>query len=57
MVLGLYEQDLAAIALLGILSNFGFSLFFGWYLAQNIGTDEMMQSRGTRRQSLVMGAA
>jgi len=57
VLLGFYEQDLVAVALLGILSNFAFSFLFGWYLARNIGMEEMALSRGKRRQSLAMGAA
>lgn len=57
MLFGLYEQDLAAVVLLGILSNFVFSYLFGWYLARNIGMEEMVRSRGAHRQSLMMGAA
>ena len=57
MFYGLYEQDLAAVILLGILANFLFSFLFGWYLSQNIGTEEMLASRGMKRQSLLMGLA
>lgn len=51
MLFGLYEQDIAAIALLGILANFSFSLLFGWYLSYNIGLEEMRLSKGARRQN------
>lgn len=55
MLFGLYEQDIIAIVLLGILANFLFSFLFGWYLSQNIGVEEMMLSRGSRRQSALIG--
>jgi hypothetical protein len=57
MLFGFYEQDFAAAALLGILANFAFSFLFGWYLSQNIGTEEMMLSRGDRQQSWMIGLA
>jgi len=55
MLFGLYEQDVAALALLGILANFLFSFLFGWYLSRNIGLEEMAMSRGRRRQSWLIG--
>lgn len=55
MLFGLYEQDLAAVALLGILANFLFSFLFGWYLTQNIGIEEMLRSKGERKQNLLIG--
>lgn len=57
MLFGLYEQDLVAIALLGILANFSFSFLFGWYLSQNIGTEEMILNRGSRRPGWFTGLA
>ena len=57
MLFGLYEQDVAALALLGILANFAFSFLFGWYLSLNIGAEEMMLSRGNRRPGWVIGLA
>ena len=57
MLYGLYEQDIAAITLLGILANFAFSFLFGWYLSVNIGPEEMMLSRGNRRQGWMIGLA
>lgn len=55
MLFGLYEQDLVAVSLLGVLANFAFSFLFGWYLSHNIGTEAMMLSRGSRRQGWLIG--
>jgi len=57
VLLGLYEQDVIAVALLGILANFAFSFLFGLYLSRNIGAEEMMLSRGNRRQGWLIGLA
>jgi len=50
MIAGIYEQDLAAILLFGIILNFIFSFLFGWYLSLNIGMEEMMLSKGDKKQ-------
>lgn len=50
VILGMYEQDLAAIILFGIILNFLFSFLFGWYLSINIGMQEMMLSKGDKKQ-------
>ena len=50
MIAGMYEQDLAAIVLFGIILNFLFSFLFGWYLSINIGAEEMMLSKGDKKQ-------
>ncbi len=50
MIAGIYEQDLAAILLFGIILNFLFSFLFGWYLSLNIGIEEMMLSKGEKKQ-------
>ena len=50
MIAGMYEQDLAAILLFGIILNFLFSFMFGWYLSLNIGMQEMMLSKGNKKQ-------
>ena len=57
MIFGLYEQDIAAIILLGLIANFLFSFLFGWYLTKNIGMTEMLETRGNRKQSWLMGIA
>ena len=50
MIAGMYEQDLLAIILYGIILNFIFSFLFGWYLSLNIGVQEMMLSKGSKQQ-------
>jgi len=55
MIAGLYEEDMIAISLFGIIVNFLFSFLFGWYLTQNIGMEEMMISKGGKRQSWFVG--
>ncbi len=50
MIAGMYEADLAAIALFGIILNFLFSFLFGWYLSLNIGVQEMMLTKGDKQQ-------
>ena len=50
MIAGMYEQDLLAIILYGIILNFIFSFLFGWYLSRNIGVQEMMLSKGAKQQ-------
>ena len=54
MVGGYFEQDIAAIALLGIMANFLFSFMFGLYLSQNIGMEQMMQSKGDKKQNFLV---
>lgn len=51
MIAGMYAADISAIALFGIILNFLFSFLFGWYLSLNIGVQEMMLSKGDKRQS------
>lgn len=48
--MGMYEQDFTAIVLFGIILNFLFSFLFGWYLSINIGVQEMMSSKGDKKQ-------
>ena len=50
MIMGMYEQDFTAIVLFGIILNFLFSFLFGWYLSINIGIQEMMNSKGDKKQ-------
>ncbi len=57
MIFGLYEQDIAAVILLGLIANFLFSFLFGWYLTKNIGMTEMLESKGEKKQSWLMGLA
>ncbi len=50
MIAGYYEQDLVAVILFGIILNFVFSFLFGWYLSLNIGVQEMVISKGDKKQ-------
>ena len=51
MIAGIFEQELMAYILFGIILNFVFSLLFGLYLSNNIGIQEMMQTKGEKEQS------
>lgn len=57
MIGEVYEQDIVAFALFGIIVNFLFSFLFGWYLTRNIGLEEMVTSRGTKQQSWLAGVS
>ena len=50
MIAGIFEQDVAAYLLFGIILNFIFSFLLGWYFSKNIGIDEMMMSKGEKPQ-------
>jgi hypothetical protein len=50
MIAGMFEQDFIAVILFGIILNFLFSFLFGWYLSLNIGVEEMMLSKGDKKQ-------
>ncbi|WP_345977507.1 hypothetical protein [Sulfurimonas sp. HSL3-7] len=50
MIAGYYEQDFVAVILFGIILNFVFSFLFGWYLSLNIGVQEMVLSKGDKKQ-------
>ncbi len=52
MIAGMYEQDLAAYMIFGLILNFTFSILFGLYLSKNIGIETMMQTKGDKEQSL-----
>ncbi len=52
MIAGMFEQDLAAYIIFGLIVNFLFSILFGLYLSKNIGLEQMMQSKGDKEQSL-----
>ncbi len=54
MIAGMNEQDFMAYIIFGILLNFTFSLMFGIYLSKNIGIQEMVSSKGNKKQSLVV---
>ena len=48
----MYEQDFIAYMIFGLILNFMFSILFGLYLTKNIGMEEMIQSKGDKKQSL-----
>ena len=50
MIAGMFEQELAAYLLFGIILNFLFSMLFGIYLSKNIGIEEMMRTKGEKEQ-------
>jgi hypothetical protein len=50
MIAGMYEQELIAYIILGLILNFLFSMLFGLYLSKNIGIEEMVLSKGTKEQ-------
>ncbi len=54
MIAGMNEQDLIAYITFGLMLNFMFSIMFGIYLTKNIGMQEMMSSKGDKRQSLLV---
>lgn len=56
MIFGMYEQDFVAYAILGVFMNFAFSAMFALHLSKNIGTQEMIRTIGTKRQSRFMAA-
>lgn len=51
MIAGMFEQDLIAYLIFGVMLNFIFSILFGIYLSKNIGMNEMINSKGTKIQS------
>jgi hypothetical protein len=51
MIAGMYEQDVMAYLIFGVMLNFVFSFLFGIYLSKNIGIEEMIQSKGQKVQS------
>jgi hypothetical protein len=50
MIAGMYEQELIAYIILGLILNFLFSMLFGLYLSKNIGIEEMVLSKGSKEQ-------
>ena len=54
MIAGMYEQDFMAYLIFGIILNFIFSLAFGLYLSNNIGMQEMIESKGNKEQSILV---
>ncbi len=54
MINGISEQDFAAYIIFGLVLNFVFSILFGIYLTKNIGMEEMIQSKGDKKQPLLV---
>lgn len=54
MIAGINEQDFVAYIIFGLILNFVFSIIFGVYLSKNIGIQEMMKSKGDKKQSLLV---
>lgn len=48
----MYEQDFVAYVIFGLILNFVFSIMFGIYLSNNIGMQEMINSKGDKEQSI-----
>lgn len=55
MIAGMYEQDFIAYIIFGLILNFLFSIVFGIYLSKNIGMQEMIESKGNKEQSMIIG--
>ena len=55
MTAGMNEQDFMAYMLFGLILNFAFSIMFGMYLSKNIGMQEMITSKGDKKQSPLVG--
>jgi len=54
MIIGMYEQNFMAYVIFGLILNFAFSIIFGIYLSNNIGMQEMIESKGNKQQSLLV---
>lgn len=52
MIAGMYEQDFIAYMIFGLILNFTFSILFGLYLTKNIGMEEMIHTKGDKKQPL-----
>ena len=52
MIAGMYEQTFIAYMIFGLILNFVFSIMFGVYLSKNIGMQEMIESKGNKKQPL-----
>ena len=48
------EQDFLAYIIFGLILNFAFSILFGIYLSNNIGMQEMIESKGKKEQSTLI---
>ncbi|MDD5716772.1 MAG: hypothetical protein PHW64_03130 [Sulfuricurvum sp.] len=56
-MIDLASQDVFAYAIFGLILNFVFSIAFGLYLSNNIGVEEMLQSKGDREQPWWLSAS
>lgn len=54
MIAGMFEQDFIAYIIFGLILNFVFSMMFGIYLSNNIGLNEMMNSKGDKEQPILV---
>ncbi|CAI6151166.1 MAG: hypothetical protein SPLUMA2_SPLUMAMAG2_00467 [uncultured Sulfurimonas sp.] len=54
MIIGMFEQDFAAYMIFGLILNFTFSILFGIHLSNNIGMQEMINSKGNKEQPLLV---
>ncbi|WP_294966888.1 hypothetical protein [Sulfurimonas sp.] len=54
MIAGMNEQDFVAYIIFGLILNFLFSILFGIYLSKNVGMQEMIESKGDKKQSLLV---
>jgi hypothetical protein len=52
MIAGMFEQDFVAYIIFGLFLNFLFSILFGIYLSNNIGMQEMINSKGDKEQPI-----
>jgi hypothetical protein len=50
MIGGMFEQEVAAYLIFGLILNFLFSMLFGLYLSSNIGIEEMIRTKGEKPQ-------
>ena len=55
MILGMNDQHFMAYVIFGLILNFTFSILFGIYLSNNIGMQEMIESKGEKEQSTLIG--
>ena len=54
MIIGMFEQDFAAYMIFGLILNFTFSILFGIHLSNNIGMQEMINSKGDKEQPVLV---
>ncbi len=54
MIIGMNEQDFMAYMIFGLILNFTISILFGIYLSKNIGMQEMVTSKGDKKQPFLV---